>query len=243
MKPVAIIRHTRTEGPGYFATFLDQHSIPWKLIAIDQGEAVPSRADEFSGICLMGGTISVNDPLPWISEMCTLIRDAVSKNIPLLGHCLGGQLISKALGGTVSKNQVKELGWGTARIADNPCADHWFGLGAARGDTRIATVFQWHGETFSLPAGASRLLSNDYCENQMFALGPHLGMQCHIEMTPAMINTWCRGWPAETHGLAALPASVQTPEAMQAETEAHLPAMRQLADQLYSVWIRGLARE
>lgn len=243
MKPVAIFRHTQTEGPGYFATFLNQHSIPWKLIAIDQGEAVPARADDFSGICLMGGTISVNDPLPWIAKMCALIREAVGENIPLIGHCLGGQLISKALGGTITKNPVKELGWGTARIDDNACAAQWFGLGNNSGASQIATVFQWHGETFSLPPGATRILGNDYCENQMFALGPHLGMQCHVEMTPEMITAWCRGWPAETRGLAELPASVQTPEEMQAEIPARLPAMRQIADQLYSEWIQGLATQ
>ena len=119
MKPIAIFRHAKTEGPGYFATFLDQHSIPCQLIAIDQGEAVPERADAYSGLCLMGGPMSVNDPLPWITQMCALIREADREDIPVIGHCLGGQLMSKAFGGVISASPTKEIGWGTARVAQS----------------------------------------------------------------------------------------------------------------------------
>jgi hypothetical protein len=83
---------------------------------------------------------------------------------------------------------------------------------------------------------------NDYCHNQMFALGPHLAMQCHVEMTPEMIAEWGESWPAEVIGLDPLPPTLQSPEQMQKETPNRLSAMRALADQLYSVWIRGLKR-
>ncbi|MDR0576109.1 MAG: type 1 glutamine amidotransferase [Candidatus Accumulibacter sp.] len=241
MKPVAIFRHTRTESPGYFATFLDRRSIPWRLIKIDEGDPVPDSVAPFSGICLMGGTISVNDPLPWIERSCALIREAIAGNVPVIGHCLGGQLMSKALGGEVTKNPVKEIGWGTARVEPGEEAARWFA--SAIDDPERVTVFQWHGETFSLPPGAARLLGNPFCANQMFALGPHLGMQCHVEMTEAMIKTWNKGWENETRGLDPLPESVQTPEEMQRQIPARLPALRRLAEQLYSVWIRGLARD
>jgi GMP synthase-like glutamine amidotransferase len=66
MKPVAIFRHFPGEGPGYFATFLDRHSIPWRLFKVDEGEAVPPGIDEFSGLVFMGGPMSVNDDLPWV---------------------------------------------------------------------------------------------------------------------------------------------------------------------------------
>lgn len=240
MKPVAIFRHTRTEGPGYFATFLEQHSIPWQLIAIDRGESVPASPDAFSGICLMGGTVSVNDPLPWIGQSCHLIREAVAGNIPIIGHCLGGQLMSKALGGQVTKNPVKEIGWGQARMERNEQAVRWFG--DSTDEDGLVTVFQWHGETFSVPPGATRILTNPFCANQMFVLGPHLGMQCHVEMTPEMIDSWNNGWSAETRGLEPLPPSIQTPEQMSRGTPQRLPAMRRLAEQLYSVWISGLSR-
>lgn len=239
MKPIAIFRYTPSEGPGYFATFLESRSIPWTLIAIDRGEAVPVDVEAFSGLCLMGGPMSVNDPLPWIAALCALIRSADAKGIPVIGHCLGGQLMSKALGGQITRNAVKEVGWGNARAETHADARHWFGdwLSTTSG---VADVFQWHGETFSLPHGAQRLLSNDYCANQMFCRGTNLAMQCHVEMTPEMISEWCGSWPDEVKGLAPLPVSVQTPEQMQAETPTRLPSMRRLADQLYSVWIRGL---
>ena len=240
MKPVAIFRHTRTEGPGYFATFLDAHSIPWQLIAIDSDEPLPASTEPFSGICLMGGTISVNDPLPWIAQSCGLIREAVGTNTPIIGHCLGGQLMSKALGGVVTANPVKEIGWGNACVDQNEEAARWFGDDIA--DEGAATVFQWHGETFSIPSGATRILTNSFCANQMFVLGPHLGMQCHVEMTTEMIDSWNQAWDSETRGLEPLPPCIQTPEEMLRETTKKLPAMRRLAEQLYSVWIEGLSR-
>ncbi len=181
--------------------------------------------------------MSVNDPLPWIEPVCALIRDAVQKNIPVIGHCLGGQLMSKALGGTVTRNPVKEIGWGQALGETSAIARHWLGAFAGSG----GTVFQWHGETFSLPSGATRLMANGYCANQMFVVGPHLGMQCHVEMTPEMIEKWCEQWADEAAAVADQ-ASVQTPEAMRAAIAASLPTMRQLSEQLYSVWIQGLAR-
>jgi GMP synthase-like glutamine amidotransferase len=237
MKPVAIFRHSPTEGPGYFAIFLEQQGIPWELIAIDEGGVVPAEANSFSGLCFMGGPMSVNDPLPWIDPVCALIRDAAAKNIPVIGHCLGGQLISKALGGQVTANPVKEIGWNAGLGEEHAIARHWLGDFAGK----RGTIFQWHGETFSLPAGASRLLANAYCANQMFALGPHLGMQCHVEMTPEMIAIWCEQWADEAIAVADLP-SAQTPDAMLAEIPEKLPVMRQLSEQLYSVWIQGLAR-
>jgi len=241
MKPVAIFRHTHTEGPGYFATFLDAHSIPWKSIHVDEGAPIPATASQFSGICLMGGTISVNDPLPWIVHSCHLISEAMALNIPVIGHCLGAQLMSKALGGTVKPNKFKEIGWGTARAEDNAEALAW--LGNALDASRNATVFHWHGETFSIPHGATRILSSAYCANQAFVMGPHLGMQCHVEMTEDMIDTWSKGWTRETRGIDPLPDSIQTPKLMRDELRYRLPAMRRVAEQLYSVWISGLSRD
>ena len=234
MKPVAIFRFTETEGPGYFATFLDHHQIPWQLFAIDLCAPVPVSAEAFSGLCLMGGPMSVNDPLPWIEPLCILIRDASTKGIPVIGHCLGGQLMSKAFGGEITRSPFKEIGWGTAVVEPSYFARRWFGT------MNEVSVFQWHGETFSIPPGAHRILSNPFCSNQMFVLGPNLAMQCHIEMTEEMISTWCESWESEVKGLEMLPASVQTPEQMRAEAITGLQSLRQLADQLYTQWSHGL---
>src|SRR3990172_6040674 len=127
MKPVAIFRHAPTEGPGYFATVLERHHIPWRLIKVDAGEAVPADPRAFSGLAFMGGPMSVNDDLPWIMPVLQLIRAGVDADVPVLGHCLGGQLISKALGGVVSRNPVKEIGWGEVSVLDTPLARQWFG--------------------------------------------------------------------------------------------------------------------
>ena len=229
MKPIAIFRHSPGEGPGYFATFLDRHSLPWTLFKVDDGVSPPSTPDEFSGLCFMGGPMSVNDPLPWIPPTLELIRRADDKDIPVIGHCLGGQLMAKAFGGVVTGNPVKEIGWGEVQATSE--AAGWLGS-ATRFD-----AFHWHGETFSLPQGATRLLGSTHCANQAFVRGPHLGMQCHVEMTDSMIRAWCRQWAAEK---VPRSTSVQTPKQMQEGMEARLAAMRAVADQLYSRWIRGL---
>jgi GMP synthase-like glutamine amidotransferase len=233
MKPVAIFRHAGTEGPGYFATYLDEHRIPWRIIKVDAGEPVPADPAPYSGLVFMGGPMSVNDELPWIARVLSLINGAVNADIPVLGHCLGGQLISKALGGKVTRNPVKEIGWGPVTIDPNPQARDWFG------DTRGFVSFHWHGETFTIPPGAVRIAASAYCANQAFALGNHLGMQCHVEMTPEMIRSWCRGWNKE--GVAGRSPSVQTPEDMQMDLGRKVDALNAVARRVYDRWIRGLA--
>ncbi len=173
--------------------------------------------------------MSVNDALPWIPPALELIRAAVASSIPVIGHCLGGQLMSRAMGGVITGNPVKEIGWGeVTRIGST---SEWLG------DIGRFEAFHWHGETFSLPDGASRILQSAFCANQAFVLGPHLGLQCHVEMTEAMIRLWNRQWAAES---AVASASVQTPEQMYERMTERLAAMRVAADRLYSRWIAGL---
>ena len=216
MKPVAIFRHSPGEGAGYFATFLDAHSVPWQLVRIDAGDPVPATPDAYSGLCFMGGPMSVNDDLPWIASVLALIRTAVAKDIPTLGHCLGGQLMAKALGGSVGRNPVKELGWGEVEATDGAAAT-WLG------DISRFEAFHWHGETFTIPPGATRIIKSRYCENQAFVSGPHLGLQCHVEMTEAMIRLWSRQWADEK---AAPGHSVQRPEEMVENMEMRIATMR-----------------
>lgn len=234
MKTIAIFRHTASEGPGYFATFLDNNGIPWEIIRVDEGQPIPDDPRQFAGLVFMGGPMSVNDPLPWIPPVLQLIRAAVATDIPVLGHCLGGQLMSKALGGVVTSNPVKEIGWGEIGASDNDAARAWLD-----GLTRFEG-FHWHGETFSLPDSATRIMSSAYCENQAYVLGKHLAMQCHVEMTPTMIRTWCNSWADEIS--ASDSPAVQAPEIMQANMESQLAALNRVADRLYSRWIKGLAQ-
>jgi GMP synthase-like glutamine amidotransferase len=234
MRPVAVFRHSSTEGPGYLSEFLDELAIPWRLIRIDAGDAVPQDTNAFSGLVFMGGPMSVNDDLPWMLPALTLIRDAVTHGIPVLGHCLGGQLMAKALGGSVTRNPVREIGWGHVQVTDNVAARTWFG------SIHSFDAFHWHGETFSLPPGAVHLLSSLHCANQAFALGKHLGMQCHVEMTAQMICNWCEIGEGEITANAGNPA-VQPAEEMQAQMMGKLPQLHSVARRLYQRWIAGLA--
>ncbi len=232
MKPVAIFRHSNTEGPGYFATFLDSRRIPWRLVKVDAGEQVSADPREFSGLAFMGGPMSVNDDLPWIPRVLGLVNKAVDADIPVLGHCLGGQLIAKALGGKVTRNAVKEIGWGAVAVEDNAPARDWFGA------TREFSGFHWHGETFTIPPGATKIAASPYCANQAFALGEHLAMQCHVEMTPELIRAWCKDWEKEL--VAKAGPSVQTPEQMFERLDERVRSLNGIAVRLYERWIEGL---
>ena len=233
MKPVAVFRHSPTEGPGYFATYLERHRIAWNLVQVDSGEAVPASADAFSGLVFMGGPMSVNDDLAWIPKLLQLIRDAVDRDVPVLGHCLGGQLMAKALGGSVARNPIKEIGWGRVDIADNEEARAWFGT------TRSFLSFHWHGESFTIPPGAVCIASSPCCANQAFALGKHLGMQCHVEMTPEMIPAWCESG-AEELVRSACP-TVQNAHEIEAYLQPRVAVLNAVAERLYGRWIAGLA--
>ena len=232
VKPVAIFRHSPTEGPGYFVKYLESRSIEWKLVRIDAGAAAPASAGEFSGLAFMGGSMSVNDDLPWIPAALQLIRAAVDEGVPVLGHCLGAQLMSKALGGTVGPNPHKEIGWGRVDISDNEQARAWFG------DTRGFLSFHWHGETFSIPPGGTCIASSPHCHNQAFVLDRHLGLQCHVEMTPEMIRAWCESAKEELARCAC--PTVQGAREIEAHLRPRVAVLNSVAARLYQRWISGL---
>jgi len=232
MKSVAIVRHAAHEGPGYFAEFLDRHRIPHHMIRIDANDPVPQSLDGISGLVLMGGPMSVNDDLPWIPRVIRLIQTAVARDVPVLGHCLGGQLLAKALGGVVSRNPVREIGWLPVERVDGPIAREWLNGLPPRFD-----VYHWHGETFTIPDGATRILASYACPNQAYAFGKHLGMQCHVEMTPALIESW-----TATGADELIPSrTVQTREQMLIDVEKKTSQLHRVADVLYTRWIQGLA--
>jgi GMP synthase-like glutamine amidotransferase len=234
MKPIAIIRFSPTEGPGHLATFLDQAGLAWTLVRIDAGDALPA-AGSFSGLAMMGGPMSVNDPLPWIPPLLALIRENAAAEVPMIGHCLGGQLIAQALGGSVTDNACMEMGWHAVEVVDSPLARDWFG------DAGAFTPFQWHYQTFSIPPGATRVLRNDYCENQAYVLGPHIGFQCHIEMTAEMVREWCRDAAEELRDMAPTP-SIQPVAAILMDLDRRIAALNAAAEGIYGRWLEGVAR-
>ena len=232
-KPVVIFRFLAHEGPGYLGNFLDENSIPWQLIRIDEGEPPPSSILAYSGMVLMGGPMSVNDDLPWIAPLLALTREAKANDVPLLGHCLGGQLMSKALGADITKNSIKEIGWGEVTVSKNEMAKNWFG------SIQTFNAFHWHGETFSMPEGAIHLLASPYCQNQAWSIGKHLAFQTHIEMTAEMVHKWCQEG-AEELLESASSVAVQQADAMQQELPLHIFFLQKVAKQVYTQWIRGL---
>src|SRR4051812_26526960 len=235
MKPVAIFRTSPSEGPGYFATYLEGRSIAWRLLALDEGEKVPGDARRFAGLVFMGGPMSVNDDLPWIAAALELVRDAVRKDVPVLGHCLGGQLMSKAFGGVVAANPVREIGWGEVSVSQNAVARAWLG------ELPGFLAFHWHGETFSIPPGATRVLESAHCRNQAFALGVHFAMQTHVEMTEDIVRAWLRGGAEELRAHASSPG-VQQPQDIERDLAERLSALNGVANRIYDRWSANLRK-
>lgn len=232
MKPILIFRHLKHEGPGYFSTFLDERAIPYRIIAIDAGDRVPPDVDDAAALVFMGGSMSVNDPLPWIAAELALIRAAVARDMPVLGHCLGGQLISKALGGRVTRHPVSEIGWHpVTRVAGAPEA-RWRDAFPSTFD-----AFHWHGETFSIPPGAHRILASTACANQAFVIGNTLALQCHIEMTADMVHEWSAAGRDE---IVVASPSVQSAVAMSRDLPRRIAGLQAVARNAYDCWLAPL---
>jgi len=236
LKPVAIFRYSATEGPGHFATFLSEHGLPWTLVRLDENEPVPASCDEFSGLGFLGGPMSANDEFHWTQPVLDLMRRAVDEKVPVIGHCLGGQMLARALGGTVTRNPVKEIGWVSVRSEDNDVAREWLGPHLKR-----FTTFQWHEDTFSLPPGATRILTGDHCPNQAYVVDDrHLGMQCHVEVTSEIVETWCRIGITDIDQNVGLSPAVQDALTIRTLIPERLPENTATASKLYRRWIRNL---
>src|SRR6058998_356519 len=183
---VLAFRHVPCEHLGLIADTLASHGIVCEYADLYHGGCGPDiRAAD--ALIFMGGPMSANDDLPYLRRELDLIGEAVSLGKPILGVCLGAQLIAKALGARVYANAVKEIGWYPV---------YW--TGAASRDALLhglaapETVFHWHGETFDLPSGAEWLASSSACRYQAYRVGENIyGLQFHLEVTPEMVADWC----------------------------------------------------
>ncbi|MEW5790663.1 MAG: type 1 glutamine amidotransferase [Pseudomonadota bacterium] len=232
MSEILILQHAEHEGPGFFGELLREHDLPFRILRLDLGETLPTALDGIRALVMMGGPMSVNDEqaYPWLAPEMALIRRTVAAGLPTLGHCLGGQLIAKALGGTVKSNPVKEIGWHpvekTPAGVDSPYLQNL---------PQCFELFHWHGETFTLPEGAVHLLRNDNCEQQAFSLGTHvLGFQCHPEVTAVMVRDWCSDMAED---LVSQSPAVQTPIDMQQDLEARVSRLHETARAIYAPWL------
>ena len=233
MRAVALFRFSPTDGPGHFAEWLDAQSIAWELFALDRGDVVPADPRAFAGVGMMGGPMGANEDLPWNVPLLDLLRNAVAADVPVIGHCLGGQLLAKALGAKVTRTATPEIGWCEVN-ASGPAARTWFG-----GRDRF-TTFQWHYDVFTLPPGGARALTNAFNPEQAFVLGKHIGFQCHIEMTREMVETWCHSaadeLPAQSSGARQSKADILN------DGDARLAELARVADDVYARWAQGLVR-
>jgi GMP synthase-like glutamine amidotransferase len=246
MRRVAIFQHAVDVEPGYFQDWLDTRAIAWEKFEPYRGQRVPDDPRAFSGICLMGGPMSVNDPLPWIDDELRLVRAADDARVPVIGHCLGGQLLAKAFGAPVTRHAIKEIGWGEVQITDAVVAARWLDDPALQS----VEMFQWHGDTFALPPQAKNFLASSLCARQAYVIErdgyAHLGMQFHCEMTPRLIRAWTDDptWLEEVTIERRVNGGpgVQNAEEMLDRAEERCAAMNQLAARLYSRWSDGLVR-
>lgn len=235
MRPIAIVQHVANDGPGFFATWCTQNNLPFAVYAMYRGDTLPGNMDAHSGLCILGGPMSANDPLPYFSTLLALVREAVARDKPLIGHCLGGQLVSRALGGTVQASEHAEIGWSTLQGTNAALAQEWFGPGPEH------VLFQWHGESFSIPPGARQVLQGRHCHNQAYVLGDlHLGMQFHCEVDEAKV----RDWIIEGHQEMTDSASpgVQSANTVLATLPHDIAASQALASHIYRRWAQGLQR-
>ena len=243
-RPVVILQHHGDVAPGYFEDWLRGNRIDFSTVRLDLGEPVPESPDEFAGICSLGGPMSVNDGLPWTAPELGLLRAAVAAGVPVIGHCLGGQLLARALGAPVSQARCKEIGWGRVAITQPQLAREW--LGATPPEVEM---FQWHGDTFAVPARAVNFLASRWCEHQAFVVEhggvAHIGMQFHCEATAEIVRAWSGDdtWYDEVQAERAATGgpAVQDAEAMREDLEARGAAMHVLAARIYARWWRGAA--
>lgn len=230
MNDIMILRFVTHEGPAFLGDFLQQRGLDYQVIKIDEGDAVPETIQDISGLVLMGGPMSVNDSLPWIPQVQYLVREAQDADIPILGHCLGAQLIATAMGAVVGKNQCVEIGWHPVSIVDQK--SDWL-----QGLEQDFEVFHWHGETFSIPEHANRILGNKHCPNQGFTMGNTLALQCHVEMTAELVRQWV---DINSADLAQPHGAVQSAEQIMQGLDEKISRLQHIADILYRKWIANL---
>ena len=180
MPDVLLIQNTKSEGSGYLGSLLKNDG--FEILSVNaKHEKIPSG--KFSLVVILGAPESANDDLSYLADEQTLIRDSVGMGIPVLGICLGSQLIAKAFGGRVCSGRKKEIGfYGDLRASGDSVLFSGF--------SSPFTVFHWHGDTFDLPNGAKILASSKHYKNQAFQFKSAIGLQFHLEMNETMANLW-----------------------------------------------------
>lgn len=229
MSVIPVLQHVPEEGPAGLWPWAASAGLALSPLAMWQASPLPDPAS-LTGLIILGGPMNTDEEArySWMTAEKRLIEAAIARGIPVLGICLGAQLIADVLGARVSRNRVPEIGWFDVRKtphaqADARCdhwPDHW-------------TAFHWHGDTFEIPDGAVWLAESDACAHQAYGYGDRvLGLQCHPEVTPDWVRALTQSDRATLCRLhAEHPASVQLPEALLGESR-HYPALSALLPRL-----------
>ncbi len=180
MSDVLVVQNTRIESSGYLGELLSRDGFDITSINAKH-ETIPNQ--KFSLVVILGAPESANDDFLYLIEEQELIKNSVNDDIPVLGICLGSQLIAKTFGAKVYKGPTKEIGFYHDLMFSND--SKLFG-----GFKNPFTVFHWHGDTFDLPTGATRLALSENYPNQAFQYKSAIGLQFHLEVNEQMVNLW-----------------------------------------------------
>ncbi len=184
---ILVTQHHPEEGPGHLGQFLANQGAELAFAHAWDGQPVPTDPAGLAAIISMGGPMNVYEEAehPWLKDENLLLQRACQAGLPVLGVCLGAQLIAKALGAAVTKAPLEEIGWRKVSLTSDGQADPLFaGLGPR------LDVLQWHGDTFAIPEGGRLLAFGDEVPHQAYVWGQAYGLQFHVEATPAMVRAW-----------------------------------------------------
>lgn len=228
MSTVIVLQHAACEPLGLIEDALAAGGLTLHRVQPEEGDPVPPEIGEAAGLVVLGGSMGVHDreQLPFLAEEVKLIKSAIAQNMPILGICLGAQLLAFALGAAVKQNTQQEIGWHSVTLTDAAAADPlWRSL------PKTWTGFHWHGDFFEIPPGAVSLASSVLTPCQVFRFGSAAyGFQFHLEVTETIVHDWTGEFAGELacEGLAAAPILAGISE--------HLPTMQAIAREVFGRW-------